>query len=291
MNDAPQSAPDVTPEPARPGKRLADARAACGFSVADIARQLRLSPAQVESLESGDYQRLPGLVFVRGFMRNYARIVNLDPAPLIAGILQQVPEASAPALGLVHSVDIPFPTGREVPVKKYALAGLLVLVALGVYEFYPESDPESSAKSGQIKLSSPAVVVEENAAMPDNGAGQEPASVVPPAASDVAAPAPGEQAAPRTTVPGSPSTQVVPAPAEHKVKLNFDRDAWVEIRDRYGNRIFSQLSRAGTEQLISGLAPLSLVVGNAASVRLFHNDKRVDLAPYVKVDVARLTLE
>ena len=114
---------------------------------------------------------------------------------------------------------------------------------------------------------------------------------MPPAASDVAAPAPGEQAAPRTTVPGSPSTQVVPAPAEHKVKLNFDRDAWVEIRDRYGNRIFSQLSRAGTEQLISGLAPLSLVVGNAASVRLFHNDKRVDLAPYVKVDVARLTLE
>ena len=80
-------------------------------------------------------------------------------------------------------------------------------------------------------------------------------------------------------------------PGEHWVKLKFEREAWVEIRDRNGRKIFSRLNPAGTEQAVSGQPPLTLVVGNAAGVRVTHNDQWVDLAPYVKIDVARLTLE
>jgi cytoskeleton protein RodZ len=80
-------------------------------------------------------------------------------------------------------------------------------------------------------------------------------------------------------------------PGEHWVKLKFEREAWVEIRDRSGRRILSQLNPAGTEKVVSGQPPLSLVVGNAAGVRVTHNDQSVDLAPYIQVDVARLTLE
>jgi len=78
---------------------------------------------------------------------------------------------------------------------------------------------------------------------------------------------------------------------EHWVKLKFEREAWVEIRDRNGRRIFSRLNPAGTEQAVSGQPPLTLVVGNAAGVRVTHNDQSVDLAPYIQIDVARLTLE
>jgi cytoskeleton protein RodZ len=67
--------------------------------------------------------------------------------------------------------------------------------------------------------------------------------------------------------------------------------AWVEIRVRNGRKIFSRLNPAGTEQAVSGEPPLTLVVGNASGVRVTHNDQWVDLAPYVKIDVARLTLE
>jgi cytoskeleton protein RodZ len=80
-------------------------------------------------------------------------------------------------------------------------------------------------------------------------------------------------------------------PGEHVVRFRFEQESWVEIRDRNGSRIFSQLNPAGTTQVVSGLPPLSLVVGNAAGVRLMHNDQLVNLAPHVKVDVARLTLE
>ena len=47
----------------------------------------------------------------------------------------------------------------------------------------------------------------------------------------------------------------------------------------------------GRSALVSGLAPLSLVVGNANGVQLTHNEQPVNLEPYIKVDVARLTLK
>ena len=38
---------------------------------------------QVEALERGDWQGLPGQTFIRGFIRNYARLLQIDPAPLM----------------------------------------------------------------------------------------------------------------------------------------------------------------------------------------------------------------
>jgi cytoskeleton protein RodZ len=51
------------------------------------------------------------------------------------------------------------------------------------------------------------------------------------------------------------------------------------------------LNAPGTDQVVSGLPPLSLIVGNANGVQLTHNEQPVDLGRYTKVDVARLTLE
>jgi cytoskeleton protein RodZ len=75
------------------------------------------------------------------------------------------------------------------------------------------------------------------------------------------------------------------------LKLKFEGDAWVEIRDKSGKKIFSELSRAGSEKTVQGVPPLSLVVGDAAKVRITYNGKPLDLAPHVKKTVARLTLE
>ncbi len=70
MNEGPSPAPDSVAAQAQLGRQLAAARESSGFSIADIARQLKLSPWQVEAMEAGNYERLPGAVFVRGFVRN-----------------------------------------------------------------------------------------------------------------------------------------------------------------------------------------------------------------------------
>ncbi|TMH59012.1 MAG: DUF4115 domain-containing protein, partial [Betaproteobacteria bacterium] len=67
--------------------------------------------------------------------------------------------------------------------------------------------------------------------------------------------------------------------------------SWVEIRDRDGRTLMSQLNPAGSRRVVLGRRPLSLVIGNGAAVRLIYNDNPVDLKPYIQIEVARLTLD
>lgn len=81
------NAPDATPKPAASGaagQRLAAARIEWGVSVSEVAAHLNLSDAAIEALEAGAHDKLPGLTFVKGYLRAYAKLLNLDPDEIIA---------------------------------------------------------------------------------------------------------------------------------------------------------------------------------------------------------------
>ena len=69
-----------------PGEILKKAREARGESLSNVAQVLKLSAQQLRALESGKLDALPGLTFARGFLRNYARYLNVDPEPLLASL-------------------------------------------------------------------------------------------------------------------------------------------------------------------------------------------------------------
>lgn len=71
------------PDPIPPGRQLRKVREARGMAVADVAATLRLSVATVDNLEQDRYDRLPPDTFVRGYLRTYARLLELDPQPLV----------------------------------------------------------------------------------------------------------------------------------------------------------------------------------------------------------------
>jgi cytoskeleton protein RodZ len=148
-------------EVAPPGRCLAEARQGQGLTCADVARQLKLSVWQVEALEAGRYHQLPGPIFVRGFIRNYARLLKLDPDALLrAGgdsLQQPVARRDTPP-----SQDIPFP-GQEASRWPLYGAGVAVIVgALAIYEFFWN---EPGAKTPQ-----PDVVASTSAAVPARSA-------------------------------------------------------------------------------------------------------------------------
>jgi cytoskeleton protein RodZ len=271
MNEAVTRMPlPVEPRHAAPGLRLAEARQAQNLTPADVARQMKLSVWQVEALEAGRYDQLPGPIFVRGFIRNYARLVKLDADELLRQggdrLPQPVERRETPP-----SRDIPFPTGRRPRWALYAGAAGAVVAALAIYEFY-WNEPQT--------------------------AGIAPVSARVPAASEprkkaaIPAPAPAAGAAGTTVaVTERAEAERSPRPGERVVRLDFDRESWVEIRDRNERVIFSQLNRPGTHQIVQGLPPFSIVVGNAHGVRLTYDGAPVDLALHTKVDVARLILQ
>jgi cytoskeleton protein RodZ len=269
---------------ARPaGEQLAAARANRGLSITEIAQHLKLSPWQVEALEAGDHRRLPSPVFVRGFIRNYARLVKLDPAGLLEGADREPPAAALSRGALGPSAEIPYPIARRVNWYKYAILAAVALIPLAVYEFYYLDTSESGIKTGQVESSPQVAADTSTTATPPPG-------VLP---STVLGDAPASSAAPveASAATSAPATGAAARPGEQIVRLRFARESWVEIRDRSGRKIFSKINAPGTEQTVSGLPPLQLIVGNANGVEVTHNEQPVNLGPHTKVNVARLTLE
>ena len=288
-----EAPPDTTArvapeEPVMPsaGSRLSAARIAAGLSIAEVARHLKLSPSQVEGLETGDYKKLPGPVFVRGFMRNYARLVNIDSVPLIAEVVAMQNQEAAALVAVEEPEEaIPFPGQTSWRWKPYASGLVLVVAALAAYEFF-DAEPEavtvapSAVEAPPEKVAVPAEpvaepVVEKNESAPLTA----PSTMV--AANSI------------PVVPAAPAKAVAVerSPNDKVLRFNFAREAWVEVRDAKGRVIFSQLNAAGSNQVVSGEPPLKLVIGNASDVKLVFGERPVDLAPFTQVDVARLTLE
>ena len=82
---------------ATPGAQLSAARQREGLTVEQVASQLNLAPRQVAALEADDYAALPGMVIVRGFLRSYAKLLRIDPVPLLEMLADTTPAAgSAP---------------------------------------------------------------------------------------------------------------------------------------------------------------------------------------------------
>ena len=292
MNDADHTSRHVDGAPAEgPGRLLAREREAQSLSVADVARQLKLSACQIEALEAGHYQKLPGTVFVRGFIRNYARLLRLNPEALLLAAGNSLPQA-APRAEVAPSRDIPFPTSGSHNWRKYAIATAVVLVAaLSVYEFYwNESEATVVTQPVAMTPKLPAHAVTQPAQVEAGTA--TPAAGGAPAVGPVVAA--GATAAP-DTAKDAPSAALrdydkLPKPGERQVRMKFERESWVEIRDRNEKIIFSQLNRPGTEQSVSGRPPLALVIGNAHGVKMVYDDQPVDLVRHTKIDVARFIL-
>ena len=282
------------------GARLAAARQALDMSVADVARQIKLSVPQVEAIEADDLSRLPkSKVIVKGFVRNYAKLVQLAPDELFDPVQPGARSGEASSrTGRMREVPLHRQTRSwRKPLGIGVLVAAILLAAYGLYlnpELLPFQLPETLKQAEPAKTAVP-----PSPAEPQPGGGLRSAPTVQDFASPglpsyprVAESVPAAPVSERSRGAGSDVSPVAAAASgQGIVRLKFDRDSWVEIKDRDGNRIFSQINRAGTEQSVQGIPPLQLVVGSAGGVQVIWNNQPVDLAPYTKVDVARFTLE
>lgn len=313
----PSSALPITSE-VSVGDALRRAREAQGFSVAEAANALKLNARQIEALEGGRFDELPGLAFTRGFLRNYARLLKLDAAPLLASL--EVPGDSASVeLTPASNAHGHMPQVGRGRFRRSVLPG--VVAALGLFGVVVAGwyfDTQKKKAVEDVVVEAPTAAVPAETKPPETSAPASDASVpstvpeVPatPAAPAVSAPAPVTPAVPSevpavpAVVPAAPSASVIPPVADkanaepvksesgvdHLV-FEFAQDAWVEVKDKNGKILLSQLGKAGGRREVSGTPPLLLVVGNARNVKLQRNGNAVDLAASTKVTVARLKLE
>ena len=113
-----------------PGRQLREARESARLSLGEVAANLRLDKRTIRALEADGYDRLPAPIFVRGYLRGYARLLAMPPGPIIDAFDQQ--GFNPPPLVAdiserpqVHSTDFP------VRIVTYLIImGLVILVLM-----------------------------------------------------------------------------------------------------------------------------------------------------------------
>jgi cytoskeleton protein RodZ len=83
-----------------PGSLLRKARERKGLEQAKVAAQLHLSESMIQALERDDYKNLPAAVFVQGYLKNYARLLDVDEKAVIQAYQGLQPDtAQQPLVG------------------------------------------------------------------------------------------------------------------------------------------------------------------------------------------------
>lgn len=273
------------------GAVLRQAREARSLPVEDVARALKLGARQVDALERDDWAALPGATFIRGFIRNYARLVDVDSVMLMSWLDKQL---AKPA----DTLAVPEASPKEVRAGSRARDGLVVglgalLLALAglTYFLLPVDLAEWEARLAGLFGGKTAVetVVEQESApseplFPPDATAQQlisPSLESPQGGLPEAVPPVVEQAV-------SAGNALAPAA---QLRFVLSQPSWLEVRDRDDTVLFSQRLIAGSEQWVGGQGPFSVTIGYAPGVQLFHRGQVVNLVPHTRGDVARLVLE
>ena len=269
---------EIQPESptALPGEILAARRNELRWTREEVSQRLKLAPRQIAALEANDFASLPGMASVRGFIRSYARLLELDPVPLLAMMSNEANPAVDPII-----LRRPLPS-RGCPGRRYAapsghrrgsrrLSGLALLVMVFVgalaYAAYRHGLPTISIDVPN--LSTLFDSWKDAAESVSSEATDQPASV------PVAA----------------KGAEQKPIDPSRLLELKLREDAWVEISAINGNKLVSRLMKAGTTERFDVSEPVILVIGNASGVDASLRGQPLNLRAVARDNVSKLSLK
>jgi len=283
-------APEATAvDAARVGEELRDARLSNGWSIEDVAAELRIRRVYLLALEEGRAHDLPSPAYAIGFVRSYAVLLGLDANDIVRRFRDAATGVAARRADLVFPEPVPergFPTGVVL------LLGAVLAVGsyIGWYNWSGSGTRtvdavppvparlEPAVRDGE-PLRPPSSVVRAPTAGTDEGVAVTPA----PAPTSLAAnPGPGLPPIPvPTTVPVQvppPPPPVVatpappPPPVAPRIVLRFRGDAWTQVRDPQSNRLLlSRVMRAGESWEVPSLEGLLLSTGAGQNMDIYVN--------------------
>lgn len=293
----PETTTDMSP--AGPGRRLHQARMAQNIELITIAEQLHMTVTVVTALEQDNYTDLPTRVFVRGYIRNYARLVN-EPVDIILAEFDQVwPPAERP-MNIVPPPRLAadtHPTHRWRPVVTWVLLLLGTLLFLLWWQGYLNqvwqertqvTEPVNPTLDGHTVPIPPPVSLQM---MPDPPALPEPAPQSASASAALVLPEEIDNTPAPETVTAEPVVaEDSPLTVPPVVIVRFRQASWVDIRDSTGTYQLTGNIASGEQHQLGGESPYQLVIGNAIAAELSIDGQPYDMSPHIRGNVARFTL-
>lgn len=253
---------------ARVGEELRDARLSYGWSIEDIAAQLRIRRTYLVALEEGRVHDLPSPAYAIGFVRSYSGLLGLDADDIVRRFRDAATGVAARRSDLVFPEPVPergFPTGVVL------LLGAVLAVGsyIGWYSWSGSGTRTVDAVPPVPARLEPAVRDGEPLRPPSSVA-RAPAAV---SADEGEAPAPAPSTLAANPGPGLPPipvpTTVAGAP---QIVLRFRGDAWTQVRDPQANRLLlSRVMRAGERWEVPNQEGLLLSTGAGQNMDIYVN--------------------
>jgi hypothetical protein len=135
------------------GRYLQDARQARGIDLRDAAQQTRISIHFLKALEEEDFSKLPGKVFVKGFLKSYAKFLRLDENAVMA-LYEESGQKQSPASAPVPPESSETEAGQsrsaKIPIEPFLWgAGIVVLLVLFLFTAVPKRPPKETQQAGE----------------------------------------------------------------------------------------------------------------------------------------------
>ena len=276
------------------GSVLANARKSQKLSGEDVAASLRLSIAKINALEADDFLVISDPTLARGFIRSYARLLKLDPEPLLIAHRQLIPAEIVNPIGVKTEV-VSTPVQQSNLGSQSVILGLVLVVIISLVWFFAyhnpsESDvtevnvstviqdalPQQSMPVAEREVKNNEQVTELASPKEASTSNSEPSTTLEKTANE---PAKAE-----------PMKKVSVGSSLVRVKLLFTGNAWVSVKDKSGNTVYDKTAKAGGEEYVEGVPPLKFHIGNVSATQIVFNGETVDLSPNTYNNMARVTL-
>ncbi len=293
----------------RCGGALRTAREKLGLAIHDVASNLKISSRQIEAIEADQFANLPESTIVRGFIRNYAKLLKIEAEPLLDAYNVLVPSKEPLAFTIKPTSSMKVSSYKKPKTGRYIWLGLLILLVLASWLFYQNyiEKPSPTLPAGTEEsehLPQPALPAAERAEQStiQQSPQQQSIDIALPPATTSELPQPDNSAnavlasstLPTETVanaalPELQSAQVLSDMA--KLEFNANQETWISIVDEAGKQIYNKTIFAGSRESVAVKLPINVTVGNAGGTTMSMNNKLVDLAPHTRSNVARIQVD
>ncbi|HET6471483.1 MAG TPA: RodZ domain-containing protein [Pseudomonadales bacterium] len=295
-----------------PGAIVQNRREALGLTRQDICDSLNLSVRVVEAIETENWSQLPGPAFIRGYLRAYAKLLEIDGDALTGDFDSHGGDGRAQSIRVVGGAE-PRKRGVSDLLQRHpgaVLTGAVAVVICGVFvvlmAVWPQksqtaapaasSGPSDSAiprQAGFVATKANADPVKTNAdaaPKPNPVAPDTPAVVAAAGANAPSTSIAVQPAVVRTTAKDPSGARRITPTGDDRLSFAFADDCWVEVKDAQGASLYSDLGKSGGTLELIGHAPFHITLGNAPAVTLQFNAERVTLAPHTRNNVGTLVL-
>jgi len=240
------------------GERLRRARLDAGKTLHQVAAETKIQLWILEAIERDDLSRVPGGVFIRGYLTAVARAVGVSPSEVVTAHSPETPPP--PAVTPVPSPPPDPNEGSTTPLWQYVVIVAMVLAAAVLWRNMTRSSsevatalaPPPSATAPRPPAPSPAPAV----GLPTEAGATATTGATPP----------GSPVEPHDGDPGTTTN------APLVVQLHANDEVWIEA-DADGERKVYQLFEQGQELRLEGQKEIRLLVGDAAAVTYTINGK------------------